>query len=278
MNPAGDEPDDGQARWEALLAGPEDSVPLDMACLLISARLQAGVAVSVGDQQRRLDALAEQIPEASADGVVDHLFRSGQFRGNTDDYTDPANSYLDRVLDRRLGIPISLAILAVEVGRRVGVTLHGVGLPGHFLLGVGSEPDRFIDVFSGGVDLDAEACQRLYEAGFGAGAPFDRAWLEPVRAFAVLSRVLANLKNSLTARGQLRPLAEALTLRADVPGVPASDRLKLGDVLTALGRFVEAADCYEQVAELVESSGDDPDGGRVAALRSRAVAARARLN
>ncbi len=277
MNPAGEASEHDQARWEALLARPEDLVPLDEACLLVSARLQVGAAISVGDQQRRLDALAEQVPEASTDGVVGHLFRSGRFRGNTDDYTDPANSYLDRVLDRRLGIPISLAVLAVEVGRRVGVALHGVGLPGHFLLGVRSEPDRFIDVFSGGVELDAEACRHLYEAGFGAGPPFDPAWLEPVGTFAVLSRVLANLKNSFTARGGLRPLAEALTLRSAVPGVSASERLELGDVLTALGRFVEAAGCYEQVADLVESSGDDPDG-RASALRSRATAARARLN
>ncbi len=271
-------PDQGQDRWARLLDGPEGSVPLDEACLIISARLQPDAAVDVAAQLRRLDELAVAVPEPSLDGVVGHLFRSGSFRGNVDDYQDPANSYLDRVLDRRLGIPISLAILAVSVGQRIGVPLHGVGLPGHFLLGSGSEPGRFVDVFSGGVDLDVDACRRMFELGFGTTRPFDPTWLEPAGGFAVLTRVLANLKNSFTAQGGLRPLAEVLSLRAEIPGVPAAEQLELAEVLTALGRFPDAAARYERVASLLAASGGDPDGERVRALRSRAVAARARLN
>ncbi len=267
----------GAERWAELVTGPESAVALDEACLLVSARLQGCDVDHVDRQRARLDALAGEVTGDGADAVVGHLFRTGAFAGNRDDYLDPANSYLDRVLDRRRGIPISLAVLAVEVGRRRGVRAHAVGLPGHVVLGVG-DPVRYVDVFSGGVELDRDACERLAGLVTPPGLPFDPAWLQPLRPFALLVRVLANLRNSFAARGTRRELAAALELRLDLPGAAAAEQLELGKVQAALGRFEAAARTYEAVADRLEVRGGSDDGDRVQALRSRAVAARARLN
>ena len=78
------------------------------------------------------------------------LFVDWGFAGNTTDYGDPRNSFLPDVIERRLGLPITLSVLMIEVGRRIGVGLHGVGMPGHFLVGVDGDPDAFIDPFHAG--------------------------------------------------------------------------------------------------------------------------------
>ena len=98
-----------------------------------------------------------------------HLFDEHGYAGNEADYTDPRNSYLDRVLDRRLGIPITLSVLMMEVARRNGVVLHGIGMPGHFLVG---EPDgrTFYDPFHHGRQLDADGARDVFSADPGRRA------------------------------------------------------------------------------------------------------------
>src|SRR3546814_4479768 len=82
----------------------------------------------------RLDALAAGVAEPTVEALTAHLFGVEAFAGDTDSYFDPRNSLLSDVLDRRLGIPITLAVVAIEVGRRCGVPLVGIGMPGHFLV------------------------------------------------------------------------------------------------------------------------------------------------
>ena len=127
-----------------------------------------------------------------------HLFDERGYVGNDADYTDPRNSYLDCVLDRRLGIPITLSILMIEVARRKGVLLQGIGMPGHFLVG---EPDgrTFYDPFHHGRRLDAEDARAIFSA-IRSDVPFRDDFLTPVGARSIIARVLANLLRALVDR------------------------------------------------------------------------------
>src|SRR5680860_971 len=127
-------------RFAEMVGRPEPEIALDEAALLIAAH--AYPALDIGQQLDRLDDLADQADGTGLDGLVRSLFGTQGFTGNTQDYYDPRNSYLNDVLDRRVGIPISLAVLAMSVGERVGVTLAGIGMPGHFLLRSGDDQDR----------------------------------------------------------------------------------------------------------------------------------------
>src|SRR5207244_3904709 len=130
-----------RASFAALIDRPGEEIPLAEAALLIAAEEYPGL--DIGEYLSRLDALADTVREAVDNvshpeevGVLltNHLHDSEGFRGNVDDYYDPRNSFLNEVFDRRRGIPISLSILYIEVGRRLGVSLRGIGMPGHFLV------------------------------------------------------------------------------------------------------------------------------------------------
>lgn len=193
------------ARFGELLAGPEDELRLDEAALLIAA---ADHPVDVEARLAELDALAAAAPAATVDGLARHLFVAEGFGGNGDDYYDAGNSYLDVVLDRRLGIPITLAVLLMEVARRRGVVVEGVNAPGHFLV---RAEGRLLDPFAGGRPVpDADAVD----------API-------AGPHVILARMLANLKAVHIQRGDITALRTVLRLRVLVPGVPESDRAEL---------------------------------------------------
>ena len=90
------------------------------------------------------------------------------------------------MLDRRLGIPLSLSLLTIEVGRRCGVEVEGIGMPGHYLVRPAGEPDRFLDVYDGGRELDVEGCHALFER-VQAGVPWDERYLRPDAPWARVS-------------------------------------------------------------------------------------------
>lgn len=158
-----------------------------------------------------LDALADEVrprivasdpPERRAAVLAHHLFDERGFRGNTEDYYDPRNSFLNDVLDRRTGIPIALAVVLIEVGARVGVRLEGVGFPGHFLVRVpGCRDDHLLDPFFGGrpigYDELRERLRQFYAAsGAPAGGNLQRALpqaLQSTGTLGILSRMLGNL-------------------------------------------------------------------------------------
>src|SRR5271170_7685541 len=110
---------DPSPRWRELMARADDQIPLDEAAMLIAA--QADPTLDVAAQLARLDAAAAQVEQADADGVCRLVFETMSLRGDNQTYDDPRNSYLDQVLDRRRGIPISLAVVVIEIGRRCGV-------------------------------------------------------------------------------------------------------------------------------------------------------------
>jgi regulator of sirC expression with transglutaminase-like and TPR domain len=128
-----------------------------------------------------------------------HLFDDLGFRGNGRDYGDPENSFLDAVVERRLGIPITLSVLMMELGRRLGVPIHGVGMPGHFLVMDGTRDGVWCDPFHGGALYDSEGCRRMFARVHGNARGFSRALLVPTDSRAIVSRMLANLEGSRLA-------------------------------------------------------------------------------
>ncbi len=255
-------------RFAQLVQGPEEGLALDEACLLVAAHFRPGV--DVGAQLARIDDLAAEVEQATFDGVVDHLCRRQGFRGDTATYSDPDNSFLDRVLDRRSGIPITLSVLAMEVGRRLEVSVAGIGMPGHFLIADGARADVFVDLFSGGVVLDRAGCIALFHHIQGPDARFVDAFLAPTGPRAVVARVLANLRAGAAARGDRRSLLAAAELRAVLPGLAAevADGRELAGALAALGRFGDAAAVLEAGAG--QATGSDADRLAVQARRLRA--------
>jgi regulator of sirC expression with transglutaminase-like and TPR domain len=209
-------------RFQALAGLPDEAVPLDEIALLVAAQAARtpDIDAFVARYQDELDGLADTCPAPTLDGLVAHLFVRGRFRGNRDDYYDPRNSLLSEVLDRGLGIPITLSILAMEVGRRLGVPLAGVGMPGHFLLRDKVDPAVFVDPFHRGRLLDAEGCQSLHRTLTG-GRTWDEGWLEPIGRWAIVARLLANLKAIYQQRHQRDDLLWVMQLRSLVPGIGA---------------------------------------------------------
>jgi regulator of sirC expression with transglutaminase-like and TPR domain len=254
------------ARFAELVERPDDEIPLDEAALLIAAhaRPDLDVAAELG----RLDDLAAGCKEATLDGLTRHLFDELGFRGNTENYADPDNSYLDQVIRRRLGIPITLSVLTMEVGRRLGVGLDGVGMPGHFLVRHRADPATFLDPFNGGARLDVAGCRVIFASLGGSG--WDDGYLEPTGARAILSRMLLNLQ-SLFLPDNLRQAAWVLELRLTIPGLALADRLGLARALGSMGRFGSAAAALERAA------GELPDDEAVT-IRAESRALRARHN
>ncbi|MBM3671516.1 MAG: hypothetical protein FJW86_04965 [Actinobacteria bacterium] len=249
-------------RFVELVQRDQHDVPLDEAVLLIAAHDHE---VDVDAQRARLDELANGAP-SSADALATYLFVERGFIGNSVDYADPQNSFLDVVLDRRLGLPITLSVLMIEVGRRVGLELSGVGMPGHFLVGSGS--DTFFDPFHGGERLDVDGCRARF-AGTRGDVPFRPEFLQPVGTHAILARMLANLVHSYVARDPASAIW-TVRLRLRVPGVSANERREAAALLGTLGRFEEAAAELAQIAEELDGTAADRAERAAAAYRARA--------
>lgn len=159
-------------------------------------------AIDVDAYLRRFDALADKAREFIVDAATPRerierlnrfLFVEEGFSGNRDDYYDPRNSYLNHVLDRRKGIPISLAVVYCELAKRLDLPVFGVSFPGHFLARHLGEPDVIIDPFVGRVISEAECARRL-EGIYGEDFEFDARLLRPAGPREILTRMLNNLK------------------------------------------------------------------------------------
>jgi regulator of sirC expression with transglutaminase-like and TPR domain len=223
---------DPTARFVEAVAEDEAAIPLDRVAFLIAAHAHPELDVEV--ELARLDALADQAGEPTLDGLRRLLFRDLGFSGNEVDYFDPRNSFLDDVLDRRLGIPISLAVVMLEVGRRLGVPLSGVSMPGHFLVRDKVDPEVFVDPFARGLLLDRRGCQLRFHGVHGVDASFDPAFLDPVGKLAIVDRMLANLDGLAVRAGDLGMLAWVLRLRAALPGADAAIGQRLAAVQAKL--------------------------------------------
>jgi regulator of sirC expression with transglutaminase-like and TPR domain len=255
------------AEFSDLVRGPDEAVPLARAAMLIAAHASPGL-----DVDRELDVfdeLATGCAPGDLDEWHDHLFRELAFTGNTLDYHDPRNSLLNEVVHRRLGIPITLAVVGIEVGHRLGVHLTGIGMPGHFLLHHEGLPPVFIDPFDGDY-LDEAGCERRFRAVHGPEPPFLATYLAPVGSRAILGRMLANLRGAYLRLHDYAAAEWVVRLRLALPDTGPEGRGDLAHVLVRRGRFREAA------AELEAQAEADPE--QAGALLGAARRLRGRLN
>jgi regulator of sirC expression with transglutaminase-like and TPR domain len=272
---------DARERFVAAVTAPEHEVPLDIAALCIAAHAHRDVDVDAW--AGRIDTLAARCPDPTFDGVRAHLFDHEGFHGDLDNYADPENSFLDSVIERRRGIPITLSVMMIAVGRRLGVDVQGVGMPGHFLVFDGARGDAWCDPFHGGALLDADGCRRRFDLVYGGSLAFQPSFLEPTPPPAIVARLLANLE-----RGELAtdPVQRAwmCELHLAIPGLSFPEQWELADQLARTGDIMRAAAEYELIAERVEAGRDGDGPGETDAdeaasqLRARARALRARLN
>ena len=201
-------------RFAQEVAAPDDDIDLGRAALLIAATEYP--QLDVENELAHLDSLAaaassrfggDRDPLYVANVLSEFLFDEIGFRGNHEDYYDPRNSFLNEVLSRRLGIPISLSLLYVEVGKRLGVPLVGVGMPGHFLVRHRDVDDLFIDPFHGGVLLSERECQQRLQKVTQDEVQWDSSYVATVTKREFLARMLRNLKGvSLAGQDYLRAL------------------------------------------------------------------------
>jgi regulator of sirC expression with transglutaminase-like and TPR domain len=232
-------------RFAEMAALPEPSIDLAEAALLIGAAGDPGMDPSRWLTQ--LDGYAARLADLGA--LRHRLFAELGFRGDTRNYYDPENSFLHRVIARRLGIPITLSVLAIEVGRRADIALEAVGMPGHFLVGVPAD-DIWLDAFAGGELLDLAGCEARFRESTGSGpeVAFGPHLLPVVGPHAVLSRMLANLAVVYEFRHSGIDLEWVTRMRLALPNAGSREILALASALELQGRFLEAARELEERA------------------------------
>ncbi|MHB0869252.1 MAG: SirB1 family protein [Chloroflexota bacterium] len=202
--------------FDAVVRQPEAEIDLAMAALLVAR--EEYPSLEVGAYLRQLDEMAVEVrdrigaerhPLTVAAGLSRYLFVELGFRGTEEEYFDPRASYLNDVIDRRRGIPLSLSLVYMEVARRAGFEVLGVGLPGHFIV---KHPhpygETFVDPFSGGAVLSPEECTAKVDQIYNGAVAFQPCMLGAVTKRQILSRGIHNLKTIYVAgRRHARALA-----------------------------------------------------------------------
>lgn len=146
--------------------------------------------IDIGEYLDRLEAMAGLVRGTTHLDLRRVVSIREGLGGDIDNYYDPRNSFLNEVIDRRKGIPITLAVVWIEVGRRAGIDVQGVALPGHFLVFAGGQ---LVDPFHGGEAIGADEAAVLVAENYGGAPRLNPEWLEPVDSRAILKRMLGNL-------------------------------------------------------------------------------------
>jgi len=259
-----------------LVRGEDSGIQLARACLQIAEDAYPGLDVDgyVGEIERfakrlraRLDVGAS--PEDRVIALNEFLFADLGFSGNADDYYDPRNSYLNEVIDRRKGIPITLSVLYLEIGRRIELPLEGVSFPGHFLVRLPMRGGTLVlDPFSGGAPQSAAELrarlQRVIPRGFGVGEPGGvpvsdlplEQFLEPASNRQILARLLRNLKGVYRERDKPERLLEVLNRMIIVAPEAAGERRDRGYLYHRLECWRPA---LRDLTDYLEREPDAPD-------------------
>ncbi len=274
-----------------LLARDEAEIDLARACLLIAADAYPGLDVDgyLGEIERLAARLRGRLApgggtEERVLALNEFLFDDLGFSGNAGNYYDPRNSFLNEVLDRRTGIPITLSVLYLELGRRIGLELEGVSFPGHFLVRLRVRGAMLVlDPFSGGEALSEtnlrERLQRVIPEGAAGGVPVDALpldpFLEPANKRQILARLLRNLKGIYREADKPQRLLEVLN-RMLVVSPEAHGELR------ERGLLYHKLECYRAaLKDLQEYTALEPEAPDIDDVRAKLVelAARcARLN
>jgi regulator of sirC expression with transglutaminase-like and TPR domain len=235
--------------FAAEISRQDESIRLEYAALLIAAEDEAHLKVDVVEYLLRLSSLgleARDRVEAAAGAAVEafnhFMFEEIGFAGNQLDYYDPSNSYLNRVLERRVGIPLTLSIVYMEVGRKAGLEVDGIGLPGHFIVRARERQSVeaiLVDPFHGKT-LGLEDCQDRLDEAYGGQVALTDEHLRAATTREILIRLLTNLK-AIYARANLHlqtlAVIERLLLLSPLEASEHRDR---GTLLAQLERLPEA--------------------------------------
>lgn len=274
-----------------LLARDDSAIDLAHACLMIAQDAYPGLQVEryLGEIERMAIRLRARV--AKIDPVEERVMALNQFlfeelgyRGNAEEYYDPRNSYLNEVMDRRTGIPITLAVLYMAVGRRIGLPLEGVSFPGHFLVRLRLRGGMLVlDPFGGGAPLSEhdlrERLQRVIPKGATenvpvADLPLDQ-FLEPATPRQILARVLRNLKGIYREADQPQRMLEVLDRMLVVAPDSSAERRDRGLLYQRL-------ECYraalKDLQDYLEREPEAPDFEEVRARLMEVSALCARLN
>ena len=238
-------------------------------CLLLLSRM-VSPDLDTQPYRARLAEYARRLSEAVADEdddmtriqcINDLLYREEGFRGNREEYYDPRNSLLNEVLDRRLGLPITLSVLYIELGRRIGLRLSGVGFPGHFLVrldtGVAGQ-FRIIDPFSQGRLLTASSLRKRLEELRGDVIRDPRRLTDPALPQAVVLRALRNLRGAYVRRRDLLRALVISDVMLELNPVDPTEWLSRGRILEDMDCAVEACEDYRRTLALAPDA--DPEG------------------
>lgn len=268
---------------DALLTRPDRDVNLGEAALLIAAEEYPGLVVR--DYLVQLDEMGwalrqrldeEPRPERAVMALNKYLFREQGFRGNTKEYYDPRNSYLNEVLDRRTGIPITLSTVYMEVARRAGLDVEGVGLPGHFVVRIQTPGHPLlVDPFHAGTMLTEKDCQERLDRIFGGKVKMEPSMLEPCGHRDMLERILRNLKAVYIRDQDVERALRMADLLVQVQPGNAEDLRDRGILYAALDCYGYAARDLRSYLALAPKAPDVEElRGRVEQLELKA----ARLN
>jgi regulator of sirC expression with transglutaminase-like and TPR domain len=271
--------------FKEMVGRPERQVDLASAALLIA--LDEYPALDIQKYLREIDAMASVIRSEidfsvgtrtmeTIEKLNRFLFRSKGFRGNTEDYYDPRNSYLNEVLERRLGIPITLSLVFMEVGKRLGLRLEGVGMPGHFIVKcLHNGWEVFVDPFNQGEILLEDECRKRLELQYGTGFQFSRSFLDSVSKHQILTRMLANLKGIYLQREEFRKALGAIEKIVFINPESHSEirdraavHFKLNNLSYALADWLRYLEMQPNAADAAEVKNQMNVAGQLLALRN----------
>lgn len=254
-------------RLKALVKGPDGDLDLAEGALLIAKQTYPDLDVAC--YLDKIEQLATNVRAglgkvSSTTDVIcrlnHYLFTEEGFVGNRENYYDPRNAFLNDVLDRKLGVPITLSILYMEIGRRLGLPLKGVSFPGHFLVKMPTQSGEIVlDPFSGGIPLNAEDLRNQLTFAYGQqhwlGVSMER-MLMPAGKREILVRMLRNLKSIYMQQenwSKALPLAD--TILAILPTHPLEVK-DLAAIYEKLGYTKGALKNYQLYLQLLPSADD----------------------
>ena len=268
----------------AALAGPhvnDDDIDLVRAALTIARTEYPSLDIEA--YASRVDELARAVAGRISDvgdaretiSALNHtLFGEAGLRGNRDDYYDPRNSFLNDVLDRRLGIPITLALMYMEVGRRLGFPLFGVGMPGHFLLKHCDIDGRetLVDCFNGGDILSQQDCQHRLDEIYSGQMQLRPEFLFAVGRRQILTRILNNLKTVRLSARDFRKTLPLLDLMLVLYPRSAEDIKQRAVLRHCLGQNHGALEDLEEYLKMSPAASDAEEIRQTALSIRRALA------
>ncbi|HYV39137.1 MAG TPA: transglutaminase-like domain-containing protein [Gemmataceae bacterium] len=258
----------------------EGDAPLDIAELALHLARDEYPSIDVDAYLGELDAMAREAQryvrgdlQARVHGLCRYLFHEMGFHGNQKDYYDPLNSYFNQVLERRTGIPITLSILTMAIGNRVGLHMDGVGLPGHFVVkAVEDEQQLVFDPFHGGRVLTAQDCENVVRQASGRDIIVTAATLERLPLCLLVMRMLNNLKTIYLKQTDMPRAIRVLERLRQLAPDDAELQRDLGICLVHAGKPGKAIDLLAAYVE-VAAEAMDAEAVRDVLRRARAAVA-----